>query len=373
VSSSIGTGTALTTFLAASQTNFLDTIASGIHSFQITGNPGAGAFLQVVVTQTNGTQASLGVTNNSGLTLTQLTQELIDLINTNASPSLQGPDGLVGMDLVTTALTPQQQVEFNLGANSPGWNAAEIQADLNASAGLTLSPSGTVKLEENITDLEPRNNLYLTAGLTSQLLTFPFNSTNQPDGYHELAVVAYEGSHVRTQTRLTQSVRIQNSSLSATFTTLFGGSNTIVGATLQFQVIANTNNISKIELFSTGGSLTNITGQSNVMFSVAGTNMDIGLHPFYAIVTGTNGKQYRTETKWIRLIGAEPPFTLSLTNPPPTLSWPATIGRHYDILSATNITNPFQVLGGFNASNSPAQWIDTNPGPPRFYRVQTTN
>lgn len=373
--SSIGSGTALTTYLSAIQPTFLDTVAYGIRGFTITGNPISGSFLQLVITTTNGTQVSLGVTNNSGLTLQQLTQELIDLVNTNSNPSLQGPDGLTAMDLILTQLSPLQQVQFNLQANSPGWAAAEIQADLNGSLLFTLSPSGAVKLEENINDLQPRNHLYVTAGVTNLPVTFAFNSANQPDGYHELTAVAYEGSHVRTQTRATQNVLIQNSSLSATFITLFGGSNTIVNATLQFSVVANTNNISKIELFSTGGSLTNVTSQSSAVFSVAGTNMGIGLHPFYAIVTGTNGKQYRTQTQWIRLVGSssDSPFPLSFTNPPPTLTWPATVGKFYNIYSATNVANAFQIIGGFVASNSAAQWIDTNPGPPRYYRVQTTN
>src|SRR5439155_1804598 len=216
--------------------------------------------------------------------------------------------------------------------------------------------------------------LYVSAGETNLPVTFAFNTTNQPDGYHQLTVVGYEGSHVRTQKRLTQNVLIQNGTLSATFTTLFGGSNTVVGATLQFSVVANTNNISKIELFSTGGSLTNVTGVSNAIFAVAGTNMGIGLHPFYAIVTGTNGKQYRMETKWIRLIGAEPPIMLSISNPPPTLIWPGTVGRFYNILSATNITNAFQVRDGFSATNGTVIWVETNGGAgQRYYRVQTTN
>jgi len=373
VSNSIGTGTALTTFLRASGTNFLDTVAYGIRGFQITGDPVNGTFLQVVVNRTNNTPVSFGVTNSAGWTLTQLTQALLDLMNTNGSPSLQGPDGLRGEDLVTTSLSPQQ-VEFNLRAGSVGWDAAQIQAGLNGSAILTLSPSGSVKLDENVTDLEPRSHVYVTAGVTNLPLGFAFNTTSQPDGYHELTAVAYEGSHVRTQGRVTQNVRIQNSSLSATFTTLFGGSNSAVGATLQFAVVANTNNISKIELFSTGGSLTNVTGVSNATFSIAGTNLGIGLHPFYAMVTGTNGKQYRTETTWIRLIVAEPPFSVSITSPPPVLIWPATAGRHYDILSATNPANTFQVRDGLTPSNSTGQWAETNAsGRQRFYRIQTTN
>src|SRR5262249_40901617 len=44
VSNSIGPGTAATTWLAASRTNFLDTIASGIRSFQVSGVASAGSF-----------------------------------------------------------------------------------------------------------------------------------------------------------------------------------------------------------------------------------------------------------------------------------------------------------------------------------------
>jgi hypothetical protein len=108
---------------------------------------------------------------------------------------------------------------------------------------------------------------------------------------------------------------------------------------------------------------------------VPGTNLDIGLHPVYAIVTTTGGQQYRTATQWIRLIDTpEPPFTISLTARPPTLSWTATAGRTYNILSTTNLSRPFEFSAAVTPSNSAAQWIDTNsPVPQRFYRVQTAD
>jgi hypothetical protein len=205
-------------------------------------------------------------------------------------------------------------------------------------------------------------------------LTFGFNTTPQADGYHELTAVAYEGTDVRTQKRIAQNVLIQNSSLSATFDLVAGGTNTDVGSTLQFSVVANMNNISKIELFSTGGSLGIVLGQSNATFSVAGTNMGIGLHPFYAIVTTAIGKQYRTDTKWIRLLGTEHVFRVSISAPPLTLSWPATAGRTYNILSATNLSVPFQVRDSVTVSNSTGQWVETNASSmQRSYRVRTAN
>jgi hypothetical protein len=269
--------------------------------------------------------------------------------------------------------TGQAYPRFNLRARSAGWNAAQIQANLSSSSTYTVQPSGTQTLDSNLPDLYPRSHLYVTAGLTNLPLTFAFNTTTQADGYHELTAVAYEGSHVRTQKRIAQTVRIQNSALSAAFTTLFGGSNTLVGATLQFSVVANTNT-TKIELFSTGGSLGSVANQSNATFSVVGTNLGLGLHPFYAVVTASSGKQYRTETKWIRLVNTEAPFPVSLTAPPPVLSWPATVGRSYDILTTTNLTSAFQLSATVAPTNSAALWADTNSvAPRRFYRVRTAN
>ena len=125
-------------------------------------------------------------------------------------------------------------------------------------------------------------------------MTFPLDTTALADGCHELTAVVYEGSHVRTQARVTQNVRIQNTPLSATFTTLAGAANTVLNFTLLFSVAANTNTISTIELFTTGGSVGVVSNLSSATFAVAATNLGVGLHPFYAVVTRSDGKQYRT-------------------------------------------------------------------------------
>lgn len=373
LSVSNSTGAGATTWLAASSTNFLDTIAYGLRNFLITAptNPVPGSFLQMTITKTNGTPFIFGVTNTSGtLNLTDLAPQLVSLIN--ASPDLSGPDGLVAEDLVTDLLTPFQAVEFNLVANTLGWDAAQITNRLITS--FTNFPTGTVHLDDNLPDLEPRAHLYVTAGVTNLPLTFAFDTTTQANGFHELTAVIYEGSHVRTQKRLAQNVVIQNGALSATFTPLFGGTNVALEATNQFSVLANTNNISRIELFSTGGSLGFVTGVSNALFSVAGTNLDLGLHPFYAVVTASSGKLYRTETRWFRVVGPDAPFTVSVTTPPTTLSWPATAGRSYDVLSTTNLANAFQLRATVVATDSTAQWPETNTTDVRrFYRVRTSN
>jgi len=156
-------------------------------------------------------------------------------------------------------------------------------------------------LRQNLSDLEPRNHLYVTAGASSLVLTFPLDTTTLSDGDHVLTAVAYEGSDARTQTQATVPVQIQNNSLSATLTLLDLTNSAPVQGTYHIQVTASTSNVSLITLFSTGRSLGAVTNQSTATFQVAGTNLWAGLHPFYAIVRTSDGFNYRTKTQCVRL------------------------------------------------------------------------
>jgi hypothetical protein len=196
------------------------------------------------------------------------------------------------------------------------------------------------------------------------------DTTQLQDGYHELTAVAYDGTSVRTQTHITQYVQIQNTSLSASLNTVVGTACTDVGVTLQFSVVANTNNVTSIELFSTGGSLGIVVNQSTALFSVPGTYLGVGLHPFYGVVTASDGHQYRTATTWIRLIQ---PLAISVSYPPLALSWPSVAGVSYYISAATNLHGPFQVATTVTPSNSTGVWVDTNsPGAEKFYIIGTS-
>lgn len=370
VSNSIGTAAALTTQLQAVRTNFLDSVAWGLRQFTFGGTLIGGDTLQLVVTKTNGTQITVtSVNNTSGQTMTGFVQQFADAID--ATNALQGADGVAAEDVATSDTGGAQ---FNLRALSEGIAAAQIQANISGSLTINVSPTGAQTLTGNISDLQPRDHLYVTAGLTGLSLTVPFKTTGLPDGYHQLTAVAYEGTSVRTETRASQMVQIQNTPLTATFSSSVTGSNAAVGGTLQFSVAASGGTISQIQLFSTGGAVGTTNNQSTAVFSVPGTNLDLGLHPFYAVVTDSLNQQYRTQTIWIRLInGSEAPFSISISAPPPTLMWPATPGLSYDVLSVTDLSAPFQVYGTVVPSNSPAQWTDTNPAAPqRFYQVRVT-
>lgn len=384
VSNSVGTAGVLTTFLSASRSNFLDNFAYGLRSYYVTNTAGSSvplnAFLQLFILKTNGVGVTVSVTNLiSGTPFNVLARQLFDAANTNAA--LQSPDGLLVEDINLHEDWPYNQFvygsndfsgEFNLRAQSVGWPASQSRVHLSGSAVFQIFPAGTNFLDDNLGDLRPRDHLYITAGLTNLNLTFPFNTATNADGNHELTAVAYEGSHVRTQTRLSQLIRIQNNGWSATLTTLLGDTNAALEATLQFLVAANTDNITKIEFFSTGGLLATSNNVASATFSVSATYLGLGLHPFYALVSRSDGTQYRTETKWFRIISTEQPFVVSVAGSPPLLTWPAAAGRSYQVLSATEVTNTFTVRAAVIPTNSTGWWAETNTtSPRRFYRVKS--
>jgi hypothetical protein len=239
----------------------------------------------------------VSVTNQSGGNSTALASQVFNAINTN--PGLQGPDGVLADDYV---LNPGA-VTFNLYARSPGYQTAKIQvfAQVYPQTKFAVAPQQST-LTQNLSDLEPRNHLYVTAGASSLTLNFPLDTTTLADGYHELTAVAYEGSDSRTQTQKTVPVQIQNSSLSATLTLLDLTNPAPVQGTYHIQVAANTNTASLITLYSTGGALGAVTNQSTATFPVAGTNLWAGWHSFYAIVKTSGGLGYRTGTQRVQLI-----------------------------------------------------------------------
>ena len=297
VSSTAGNGGRLLTFLRAAQPQFMASQALGMQSYMVISNTPTNGWMQFTFTRTNGEVVSITVTNQpqSPENSFALARQMYNAIDAN--PALQGSDGVQATDFVATA----NLVSFDLYAQSPGLAAAQLRVQSKCGGSLYMStPQGT--LTENLSNLEPRNHLYVTAGANRLALTFPFATTNFPDGYHELTAVAYEGSNVRTETQTTVPVQIQNSALSATLT-LDGVTNSVVPVDefFQVQVTANTNNVSLITLYSTGGAFAAVTNESTATFQVAGTNFWEGACPFYAIVQTSSGLQYRTQTQWITI------------------------------------------------------------------------
>lgn len=362
-SSSAGSATSLTTWVRAARGTFLDSPAQGTVTASVSNAPALGDWLQLVVVKTNGSVAALGVTNSSGgETALSMAQSLTNLIQ--SSPELQLSDGIVVGDFYSP---DKYAAYFDLRARTSGWPAAQIQVSLRGSSGLRLSPGTAQKLEENQSDLAPRNHLYVSSGLPLLTFSFPFDSTQVDDGYHELTAVAVEGDSVSTQTRFSRQVRVQNTSLSATITPGVSGVAT-TDMTWKIGVGANRPGISKIELFSTGGRIGVAADVTAAEFTVPSAMLGVGEHPFYARVTDLLGNSYRTETTHVRLIS---PFALKLNPQATLLSWTATPGLRYQVMQALSLAEPFQVIASFIATNSVARFpLPLETSTQAFYRVQ---
>ena len=365
-SSVIGSASTLTTRLTAARPGFLDTVATGYQVVTISNAPIIGDWLQFTFIKTNGEVITLGVTNATpGATVGTLAQNLMNLINTN--PALQSNDGLVASDFFDDDPYGLPEAQFFLYARTSGWPASQILVTLTSSTNLQATPSGTNPLADNINDLRPRNHLYVSSGLNSLAVNFACDTAQMPDGWHQLTAVACEGTSVETQTRVTRNVQIQNTSLAAALAALPTGTNATLDQQLQFTVTANTADVSRIELFSTGGFAGVATNQAAAVFDVSAAYLGLGLHPFYAFVTDQAGNCYRTQTAWYRIL---PTITLTLTGTPPVLAWPAIPGRQYDLQSTTNLAAAFQTVATIAATNSVIQWPIATTGGAGFYRVQ---
>ena len=359
--SSAGSAPTLTTFVTASRAEFLDSVVFPCGYLSISNVAAAGDWLQLTVIKTSGVAGMASVTNSPPMGQGPFLQSLMDQVNSNTD--LEMPDGVVAQDLTLNG--------FTLQGRKAGLASLPIQVFLAGSSILPYSPF-YLRLDANLADVQPRNHLYVTAGVTNLAVSYALDTTALADGYHELTAVAYEGSHVRTQTRFDQLVVIHNTPLSATLSVTPGGTNVALEATLVCSVAVNTNAVASIELFSTGGSVGGVSNQVQATFSVPGALLGAGLHPLYTVVTAANGAQYRTETKWVRLISGQAPFALAIAGNPPTLSWPAVAGRAYEVFSTDDLFNSFELRETVVPTNDAGWWSEgARPSTNRFYRVGT--
>jgi uncharacterized protein (TIGR03790 family) len=294
--SASGAGEPLTTWLYSTKPLFLDSTSQGWREFGVEldffGPPtlGPNSRLTLEAIKTNGTSVTLSVTNPVGnVSMTNFVRSFMNAVNT--TPQLVELDGLEADDLIEGF--PGQAV-FNLRARAQGRLAAEIQVNLTGSSDLSVTPGSAARLNQNSSDLLPRNHLCVSAGVSSDTHYFDFDTTTLADGYHELTAVAYEGTHVYSQTLDTLPVIVANTPLEATLALAEPQLVLPVINTFDLVLTANTNTLQEILLFTTGGFYAGVTNQPAAVFHVNGLDLGIGEHPFYALVRTTDGLRYRT-------------------------------------------------------------------------------
>jgi len=297
-SSSSGASSAGTTFISTPRDGLLESEAQGYRVYTVNGIYNAGAWLQLAVTKLSGATITVGVTNDGSVaTLTDLTAQLTNAINT--CPELQGPDG-VAVDEIGQNVYGGPALTIR--ARTGGYAASKVQVRLLGSSRLVPNPSTTLGLNYNITDLQPRNHLYITCGAQDLTSNFNLDTTTLADGYHELTAVSYEGSHVRCQTRLTLPVTVKNTAWKSSLVLTDLGPTNSVSGTYHIQLSSTAPNVTVLRLFSNGGQLGVISNQATATFTLAGNVVGAGLVPFYGVVETSTGRSFRTPPQTIRFI-----------------------------------------------------------------------
>lgn len=363
VTVSQGAATRTTTFARAAQPVFVASPAAGFFGMAASNTPAAGDWLRLSFVLTNGQQVVVAATNTaSSASMPDLVGQLIAKVN--ATPELHGPGGLVAGDLYPYA--QDRAAYFAVQARSPGWQAAQIQIDFDGAPGVLILAEGD-RLIDNRTDLVPRNHIYLSAGAIALAPSCTLDTRSLADGWHEVTSVAYEGTSVRTQTRVTRNIRIQNTPLEAGFHFNGDALSASIALPAEFELTANTNTISRMDLFGTGGLLHSVTNQANAIFTVDPAKLGLGLHPFYAVVTRQDGAQYRTAVVHVNFVHVP---ALNISGPPWLLTWNAEPGRKYQVLGSANLSS-FQLLDVVTTTNLTGQWLAAPaPGTPAmFYRL----
>ena len=257
-----------------------------------------GGWIELVISRTNGATLSVAVTNQSvSASIFDLEQNLVAALNN--CPQLQGADGIEAADLTQGWFGAGS---FNLRARAPGLEAAAIKVVVNCSFTLFSNPGSEFRLDQNLTDLQPRNHLYLSAGLTNLTFSFLLNTVQMADGFHDLEAVAYEGTSVRTQTRLPLAVRVANTGLSGVV---------IPWPRLWFAVCRkppprSTSSQMAVMSFPSGftaraDSLGRLSIKPGAVFNLDRKFLGPEVHPIYAIIESAGGRCFRTETQFLRL------------------------------------------------------------------------
>ncbi len=178
-SADIGSAARLTTLLTPARPTFLDSTATGYLSVLASNTPVVGDWLQLAFTKTNGEPVTVSITNTApGTTIATLLQNLFNLVNAN--PALQSADGVLAAEFSNDTWCGIVAAQLTLYARSPGWPASQIQVAFTASTNLLALPSGTNRLQDNLTDLRPRNHFYVSSGAASLPASFVLDTTPLP-------------------------------------------------------------------------------------------------------------------------------------------------------------------------------------------------
>ena len=180
---------------------------------RLRGVAGAGDQVASVLTLTNGLAVTSRVTAAGGETAATLLPLWMDAVNSNAL--LQGTDGVRARYLVVNSAS---NVEAVLEARAPGPPGAALLVDYQVTravpgSGLVTTDSFVDRFNDNADVLVGRAHVVVAGGVTDLTAEVTLDTATWPDGPHELAWVAREGTGPASETWRRVPVWVANHSL----------------------------------------------------------------------------------------------------------------------------------------------------------------
>ena len=233
-----GTAAVLSVSALAMTTNLLDTTYPAREFIALSGTGNSGDTVTCIVTLTNGVVATNTLTAFAGQTASNALEQLMGMINSNVA--LQVTNGVVAR-----YFEPKSTTQFALEARTPGPEGhgivVEFEVDRAAPmSGFPTSFNFTDNMNDNVDVLRARGEVLVGEGAVELAASHVLNTTGLADGPHELMVVAYDGSAVKTQGRATVPFVVDNNTVTSRIDRPISGEHVLQGASITVSVFAAT-------------------------------------------------------------------------------------------------------------------------------------
>lgn len=207
-----GTASTVTVLAHVPFTNFVETILPAREGITLSGTTKSGDVVRATITRLDGQVfTNQFAAPSNGTARATMLGGLANAINLDTN--LQSSTGCLVKNIKDFF---NGTVEAWLYARTNTWEGHNLFLDYEVipESGSTLSgPDFSDNFNDNAEVLGARINIFLSAGVT-QLQGFAIvNTTNWPDGPHELVFAAREGTGVETETRNQMQIRVDNHDL----------------------------------------------------------------------------------------------------------------------------------------------------------------
>lgn len=269
--SSTGSAGRVTVFARTPFTNFLETTCAAYKQVTLSGTPVSGDVVRATVTRLDGVAVTNQVVAGTNDTVYSLLTSLAGIVtaDTDLQTSVGCESKWVSLDYLTGVY------EGFFIARTNVWNGYNLTLKfqvLPAGGGLA-AVDWTNKFVDNAGVMSARATVFLSEGETNLSAGYSLNTANLSDGPHELTAVAYEGTAVKTQGRITIPFIVDNNTNTCAITNPPTGGTALLSESVTAYVQAPS--ATSVEFYVEGKLLAS-THATPYVFLFAATNYGVG-------------------------------------------------------------------------------------------------